>query len=264
MHYFGADIGLYDDLEKAQKEIIKYGGNMLQIFILPKKNYDINLDVKVVVHSSYLNNMCKEWDKYSWWINNLENEIIKAERLKANIVLHFGKAMDLKIEDAYNNMYSALLYIHMKTIKYNSVRILLETPAGQGTEICSTLDTLAHFYNKIKNSPNRGFRKRIKICVDTCHIFAAGHDISSIKKIDMYLEAFDKGIGIKHIKLIHLNDSKGILGCKVDRHIGLGQGYIGLDNLFYIYSFFKKLNVPIILETPNINYRTEINNFLNK
>lgn len=266
MHYFGADIGYYDDLITAQNEITKYGGNIIQIFILNNKKYnkiyDTKLKIKTVVHASYLNNLCKPWDKYSWWIKNLENEILKASQLNSiGIVLHFGKQMDLKIEEAYNNMYSALLYIHTKTIEHKNIIIMLETPANS---FCSNFDELVNFYNKIKNCNNKDFKKRIKLCVDTCHIYAAGYDITSIKKINDYFSMFENKIGLKYIKLIHLNDSKGICGSKLDRHMGIGQGYIGYENLLYIYRLFKNKNVPIILETPNINYRTEINNFLNK
>lgn len=267
-HYLGADIGLYNNLKKAEDTIIKYKGNLIQIFIIPLKKYKTIYDkfkfknIKVVVHSSYLNNLCNNWDKYSWWIKNLEEEIKLSSKIGAeSIVIHFGKRKNLTIQQAYNNMFTSLLYIHTITDKYK-INLLLETSTGQGSEICSNLDELKYFYDKIKNSNNKSFKDRVKICIDTCHVFSAGYNLRGKDNIKSFLKLFDSKIGLNNVKLIHLNDSKVDMGSKVDRHASLGKGFIGIENINYLYEQFKKLNIPIILETPNDSYKKEIKNLL--
>ena len=154
-------------------------------------------------------------------------------------------------------MFTSIIHLVNKTREYSSVKIFLETTAGQGTEMCYKLDDLAYFYNKFLRC-DKFIKDRVKLCLDTCHIFAAGYDIKTKSSIKKYLKKFNKLIGIKHINLIHLNDSKCDIGCRVDRHENIGNGYIGLSGLKMIFKYFKKLNIPIILETPNNGYQTEI------
>jgi len=236
------------------------GGDICQIIIVESSDLDTNKlkqvlkknKMKILVHSNYTNNIAKNWDEYSPIIKSIIREIKIANILKAKyLVLHFGKSLDLELSTAYNNMYMLLLYILSKT---KNITILLETPAGQGTETCVKLEELAYFYNKF----NKEQKQRIKLCVDTCHIFAAGYDITSKEKIAEYLEKFDKLIGIKYIKLIHLNDSLNMLNSHLDRHAPLGTGYIGFKPLYYIYQIFHKLKVDVILETPEESYIQEI------
>lgn len=274
IHYIGADCDSHNLIESAVN-LKKAGGNLMQIFItLPGNrkieeksknelsqfnNFLINNSMKVVIHSSYTHNLARNWDTYSWWIKNLEIEIKYAHSVGAiGIVLHFGKKLDLSTEEAYNNMYTSLLYIHHKTLDYKNVLIFLETTAGQGSEICYKMEDLSHFYRKLSKNENKSIRDRFKLCMDTCHIFAAGYDITTIKKIKTYMEEFEELIGIRYIGLLHLNDSKTKIGSLKDRHDNIGKGYIGLIPLQYFYNFFKKINVPIILETPANGYIREI------
>jgi len=259
-----------DNLISAMKKINLAGGNIIQIFM--SSNPDLSLErinklktfmqdtnMAIVIHSSYTHNLSRDWDKYSWWISNIELEIKYARVIGAlGIVIHFGKSLDLSIEEAYNNMYTALIYIHKKTLEYAKVKIFLETPAGQGTEICHRLEDLAYFYKKISLSQVPHLSDRIKLCVDTCHVFAAGYDISTPGKVNEYLKIFDKLVGIGNIQLIHLNDSKMKLGNRKDRHENIGNGYIGIEGLGYFYSIFNNLHVPIVLETPGYGFVVEI------
>ena len=272
-HYFGAHLDNNNLIESA-KSIKNAEGNIVQIFLtmpgnsktesrsekelLDYKQYLIDNNMKVVVHSSYMHNIAREWDEYSWWIKNLETEIKYCYMIEAiGLVLHFGKQLDLSIEEAYNNMYTSLLYIHNKTIEY-SVPILLETSTGQGSETCYRLEELARFFRKLSQNENKIIKNRFTLCIDTCHIFSAGYDIRTKKGIKLYVEAFEELIGLRYIALIHLNDCKVKMGEQKDRHDNIGKGYIGLKGLTYFYHYFKKLNVPIILETPDAGYRREI------
>jgi deoxyribonuclease-4 len=266
--YFGAQSKLSGKLVDAAKEIYKAGGNIMQIlFISPiKKKELIELkhylkqhNMKVVVHSDYTHNLAKNWDQYSWWIRNIEKEIKYANIIDAiGIVIHFGKQLDLTIEEAYNNMYTSLIYIHNQTIKYKNIKIFLETSTGQGSEICYKLEDLAYFYKKISKNHNKEIKNRIKICLDTCHVFAAGYNLKTKIHIKKYLETFEKLIGLRYIYLIHLNDCKFDIGSRLDRHESIGQGFIGIKGLILIFNYFRKLEVPIILETPGSSYIKEI------
>lgn len=273
-HYFGAHYTTTDLIEAAER-IKNAGGNLIQIFVsIPGdtkteeisnkklsefKNYLVKNNMKVVVHSSYIHNIARYWDAYSFWLKNLELEIKYAHMISAiGLVLHFGKQLDLTIEEAFNNMYTSLIYLHNKTIQYKDVPIFLETSTGQGSEVCYRLEELARFYNKFSKNENKAIKERIKLCVDTCHIFAAGYNLKTRKDVKLYLEAFEELIGLRYIKLIHLNDSRVDVGGARDRHDNIGKGYIGIEGLQYFFNYFKKLNIPVVLETPDNGYKTEI------
>jgi deoxyribonuclease-4 len=273
-HYFGAHLDS-DNLINSAKRIKEAGGNLIQMFLtMPGttkaeelnqkelkefKTYINKNNMKVVVHSSYMHNVARDWDDYSWWIMNLKLEIKYAYQIGAiGIVLHMGKQIDLSIEEAYNNMYTSLIHVHNQTLEYKDIIIILETPTGQGSQLCYKLEDFAYFYKKLSKNTNKEIRSRFKICIDTCHIFASGYDIRNKQLIKSYLEAFEELIGLKYVKLIHLNDSKVDIGEQKDRHNNIGKGFIGLKGLRYFYEYFKKLKIPIVLETPNFGYRTEI------
>jgi deoxyribonuclease-4 len=283
MNYIGSHISLHNFINfdnpyiESAKYLNKYYGNIFGIMLnlgnkkltdkkilTDCKKYIRKHDIKIVVHSSYIYNIAQDWDQYSSWILSLKQEIKCAYKMGAFcVIIHFGKHKLLNKNIAYNNMFTSLVYIHNATFKYKKVKILLETTAGQGTEMCYLFDDLVYFYNKFKKSHNSDLRKRIKLCVDTCHIFAAGYDISSKDKILQYFNNFNKYIGIKNIKLIHLNDSKGGLGSKLDRHQELGKGHIGKENLLLISKICTNNNIPIIVETPNNAFKKEIPLILN-
>lgn len=285
MFYFGSHISINDQHNlnnsnpyiSAAKNIQKYGGNFLQLFVTFKEKtslisstmlkkfneYLLENNMKVVVHSSYTHNIAQNWDEYSTWIINLEMEIKYASQMGAiGVVLHFGKKLSLTNEQAYNNMFTSLLYIHNKTKEYTDVKIFLETPAGQGTEMCSKIHDLAYFYKKFTKTSDQSLKNRIKLCVDSCHVFNAGYNLKDKTNIKLFLETFEELIGINNIGVIHLNDSKSDIGEQIDRHAELGKGFIGINGLNYFFNYFKKLNIPIILETPDDCYKKEIKNML--
>lgn len=264
--FIGAHID-YDD----RKQVIDVGGNAIQMFMtVTKKQHNAikneilqerrNLsDILVIIHSSYLHNISKDWDEQSWWIRAIINEVIYCYYIGSPaLVLHFGKYMELSKEEAFNNMYMSLIYIHNRTKKYKDVKILLETSAGQGTELCYDINDLEKFYKKISNSEDKTFAKRIKICLDTCHIFAAGYDISSNDKAKEFLNMFDNKIGLTNVRLLHFNNCATKLGERKDRHASLNTGNIDLEGLLTIYEYFYKKSVPVILETPGNSFMKEI------
>jgi len=259
--------GDFDRLIEIHKST---GASLFQVFRKPLNTLK-NLDkfslyakqnnIKLVVHSSYSANIATNWDKNTYWILNLEDEIEFAHHIGAfGVVIHFGKSMTLKLPDSYNNMFTSLTYLHHKTSHLQDVKMILETSAGQGTEMCSNFEDLQKFYNKFK--VNEEMYNRIKLCIDTCHIFAAGYDLRTKKNVKEYLHMFNKQIGINNIILVHLNDSKTPLGGKLDRHEILGKGYIGKIGLLAFFKFCVKHDIPMVIETYR-NYKDEIKFLIN-
>ena len=126
----------------------------------------------------------------------------------------------------------------------NDVMILLENNAGHKHSVGSSLEELAEMFSQVKP------RSRFGVCFDTCHAFAVGYDLKTTRQAKSLLKKFDDLIGSDNIKIIHLNDSKGPLGCKADRHEHIGLGHIGEVGLGYFVKFAKTKKIPIILETP--------------
>jgi deoxyribonuclease-4 len=207
--------------------------------------------LKLVIHSSYSINLSRSWTESDWWIQQFIAEIDVAYLLGGfAIVVHTGKQLNLTESVAINNMYSSLLYIHAKTKHANDVKILIETPSGQGTETLTDINKMCRFISKFSSHPNLDIQSRIGVCFDTCHVFASGHDIRSKRQLSSLFKQIDSTIGIDKIKLCHLNDSKKDLGSNVDRHENIGSGYLGKKVLIHIVKFFNDLNIPMILETP--------------
>ena len=117
--------------------------------------------------------------------------------------------------------------------------------AGQGSEIGGTFDEVAEIIRRVELSDKVG------VCMDTCHIFAAGYDI--VHDLDRVLEDFDRHIGLDRLKALHINDSLFPLGCHKDRHAPIGEGCIGLDALLAFVNHPALTNLPMILETPQVD-----------
>lgn len=206
---------------------------------------------KIYIHASYQINMGADLipsniDLYNTGIEIFINEIEYGSKIGADgIVVHMGKNVANRYDPShiYNNMVKFIieLFKKLKTKKIN-LQILLETPAGQGGEMCWDLTEFVEFITKFKSLY---FYPQLGVCLDTCHIFQAGNDLNNIKiikKVHKILEPIkDK------IKLIHLNDSYHQVGSRIDRHEQIGKGNIQIDKLIkFIYPY---KSIPMILET---------------
>src|SRR5437016_10959457 len=123
-------------------------------------------------------------------------------------------------------------------------QLLFETTAGQGTNLGYTFEQLAEILDFIKE------KDRVGICVDSCHLFAAGYEIRTRKQYQATMKQLDELIGLKRVKAFHLNDSKAELGSRVDRHEHIGQGHLGLETFRLIVNDERFLGLPMVLETP--------------
>ena len=258
-NFLGIDIGSDLNFVGTTKLLKTYKINYLQIYS-PKYSDEtfsniLKHNFKIFIHSSYTNNIASNWSTTSSSINNIINDIHYANKIGAiGVVIHLGKQLDLSCDDAMENIVSSIVYIHNKTSLLN-IEIILETSAGQGSEMCYNLYDLSTLYKKIKKSIE--LPKRIKICIDTCHIFVAGYDITSKNKIIKFIKIFDKLIGLNNVSLVHLNDSKNVCGSHIDRHENIGKGYIGKKNLKIIFKFFRNRKIPCILETNKLFYEND-------
>ncbi len=254
------DISVYKDRCKIIQLFVKTNKTHKDIYPQLKK-LGMKFDMKFCVHISYTINIANEAHKYTWWIKQFADEIKMAHLMGGfAVIVHIGKSLVNNIDSCLNNMYINLLNVHNLT-KDIPVKILLETSTGQGSEMCSTLEDLATFFNKLTS--NKSCSDRFGICVDTCHIFNAGYDISSKSLVKEYLSKFDKLIGLQYIKLIHLNDSYSPVGSRIDRHQSVDKGFIKKEGLTEIVKFFSSLHVPFILETPKENIDADLK-FLEK
>jgi len=129
--------------------------------------------------------------------------------------------------------------------KTNGVTIVLETTAGQGGYVGSRFEELACIISQVED------KSRIGVCIDTCHIFAAGYDIRDAKSYDETMREFGRVVGFEYIRGLHLNDSKGALGKHADRHESLGKGQLGMETFRLIMKDKRFEGIPCILETPD-------------
>lgn len=267
------------NLFKSVDEVNLHGGNFMQIFVtnpmgkagkdsLDKykqigpqvKSYCENNQTSIVVHCPYVLNFAKEFSEGSNEIKRVELELQIAHEIGAiGCVIHVGKSLHLDVNDATLNMYLAIKHILNFIRKHKlTPKLILETAAGQGTELFVTedngLDELANFYHRFTKSDKEIF----KLCVDTCHIFSAGFDIGSKKKVRYFFILFDKMIGLEHLALIHFNDSKTPYNSHVDRHERIGKGHIGLSGLAEFARQANRFKIPMCLETHGEAYKKEI------
>ncbi len=202
-------------------------------------------DIKpIFIHSSYLINLASpnnETRRKS--IELLSYELCMADLLGVDyVVLHPGKAVGQKIRAAVRKASDALSTVYKKTDC--RAGILLENTAGQKGDISSSVSLISEI---IENSPQDIIKG---ICLDTCHAYAAGYDITNTEGLDKLKEEIMKYLSPLKVELIHLNDSRKDFSSGIDRHQHIGKGHIGLSGFKKLLSFPLFKDVPLILETP--------------
>jgi deoxyribonuclease-4 len=212
----------------------------------------------VFIHASYLINLASPSDElYFKSINAFVEEMKRADILLTEpyLIIHPGAHTGAGEEYGIERIISALNIILEKSADLNlKTMILLEDTAGSGTHLGYTFRQLKRMMEGAKD------RKKIGICFDTCHAFAAGYDLSHQEGIEQILEEFEKYIGLDKLKVIHLNDSKYPLGSRKDRHMHIGKGYIGLENFKVLVNHKYLKDLPFILETPKNDEKDDLKN----
>lgn len=198
----------------------------------------------VVAHASYLLNMASaKTDIHTKSINALTKELDRCELLGIPyLVLHPGSRLNTPLDEALERV-----ALGIDTALRNSqsdVMVLLETMAGQGTTVGSTFNELGTILKKVSH------KSRVGVCLDTCHVFAAGYDFNTKETYQKLWKEFDQEIGLEKLRTVHINDSKKALGSHVDRHADIGTGEIGLEGFRLLMNDKRFSLVPKILETP--------------
>ena len=193
-------------------------------------------------HASYLINLASNDDTlWECSVRALIDEVQRCHDLGLEFtILHPGSAKGFGEQKGMKKIVKALkTTIH--ATKNSTVKILLENTAGQGTSIGYRFEHLRQILRGV-DSP------RIGVCFDTCHAFAAGYDIRTKCGFEETMEELDNIVGLKNLHAIHMNDSRGALGSKLDRHEHIGKGKLGLEPFRQIMSSFT--HIPKVIETP--------------
>lgn len=249
--------GIHKAIERAQS----VGCNVLQIFTKNSnqwtsrpltdrdvENYKNSLYKSkiryVMAHSIYLINLCA--------IDSLilkksrsamVDEILRCDLLGIPIIIfHPGSHMGSGETNGIKKIIESINWVHEKTSDSN-VKCVLETTAGQGTSIGYRFQHLREIIEGVEN------HKRIGVCMDTCHIFAAGYNITDENGYEATLKEFTEIIGLELLDAIHINDSKKGLGSKIDRHEHIGKGLIGKNGFRFFMRDKRIVSVPKVIET---------------
>ncbi len=201
---------------------------------------------QVMSHDSYLINLgSPNPDGLQKSRQAFKEELLRCHRLKIDYLnFHPGAALDSSVEQSLDQIVNSLLQLE-KLAAEGPTRLILETSAGQGSTIGHRFEHLAYIIDKVHT------KVPIGVCIDTCHIFAAGYDIRTKEAWDATLQEFENVVGLQHLYAFHLNDSIHPLGSRKDRHAPLGEGAIGLECFKYMMTHPNLRELPKYLETPD-------------
>jgi deoxyribonuclease-4 len=196
-------------------------------------------------HAGYLINLASpDRGKLAKSIEALRQELIRSSQLGIPyVIVHPGAHMGMGEDEGLRRVAEGINAVFQKTPRAFS-SLLLETTAGQGTNLGHTFEHLAAISAMVAPEARVGF------CLDTCHVFGAGYDLRTKKAYDKTMAAFERTLGLERLRVIHVNDAKKGLGSRVDRHEHIGQGTIGMNAFRFIMNDPRLKTIPKILETP--------------
>ena len=200
----------------------------------------------VVVHMPYLPNLSgPPGELYQRSVMTLKEEMQRCELLGISyLVIHLGSHMGRGSNMGVDQLISALSTASAHSDSASGVMVLLENNAGYKNNVGGTLEELRLILDRLNSS------QRFGLCVDTCHLFASGYDLRTDESVNKVIENIKNTVGLKAVKVIHLNDSKGPLGSNLDRHEHIGLGSIGMDGIAAFINNPDIQALPIIMETP--------------
>ena len=261
MPLFGAHMSVAGGLPRAVERAVVHRCDALQIFAknanqwrgreLPREEIrEFRAKVRaarigpVVSHASYLINLASTNPVLRQQsLDAMGDEIDRAEALGLlGVVLHPGAYTIGSEADGLTLIADALLDL-LRARRRGKTMVLLENTAGQGTTLGATFEQLASIVART------GDHRRIGVCLDTCHLLAAGYDVSTPEGYASTFKQFGRLIGFERLKVFHMNDSKKPLGSRVDRHEHIGQGHLGLEPFRRIVNDRRFRDLPMLLET---------------
>lgn len=244
----------------APQNTVRKPINQLRIDEAKELMKENNIDMDdIVIHAPYIINLANtiKPETFELAVSFLKKEIERCEAIGAlRLVLHPGSHVKAGDEAGLKQIVKGL---NMVLKPDQKVKIALETMAGKGSELGKDFDQLQYIIEHVEHDELLG------VCIDTCHMHDAGYDLT---KFDEMLNEFNEKIGIDRILVVHVNDSKNVIGAHKDRHENIGYGHIGFEVLNKVVHHPKLKDVPKILETPYINgkapYKEEIDMFKNQ
>ena len=200
---------------------------------------------ETVIHDSYLINLGSP-DKALLQQSReaFLEEMVRAKHLGVRyLIFHPGAHMGAGEQAGLKKVAESMNWVR-KEFGSADVELILETTAGQGTYLGHSFEQLARIIGYLEDQKNVG------VCFDTCHAYAAGYDIKTKKGYEATFELFDETLGMQYLKAVHLNDSKGKLGSRLDRHEQIGKGFIGMEGFKNLMNDERLEKIPMVLETP--------------
>jgi deoxyribonuclease-4 len=200
----------------------------------------------VVVHMPYLPNLSgPPGELYERSVKTLIEEMQRCNLLGISyLVIHLGSHMGRGSNSGIDQLVNALKAASDHSKSANAVVVLLENNVGQKNSVGGTLEELRLILDRLDSS------KQFGVCIDTCHLFASGYDLRTKEDVNIIFEKIKAIVGMKELKIVHLNDSKGGLGSNLDRHEHIGLGSIGVEGLTTFLNHRAIQALPIIMETP--------------
>jgi len=208
----------------------------------------LELDIETYVHAPFLINLGSPTvGTYENSVASTAYSLRRAREIGSKgAVIHTGSAVDSDyVDKAWKQIKKGMMPV-LNKLTDEDPWLLLEPTAGQGQSLVKKLDDLLHYFEALEWHPKVG------VCLDTCHVFAAGHDIAKKGGMTETLDLLVKLVGIERIQLIHANDSMDVCGALKDRHQNLGDGEIGLKAFEELLAHPVAQNAPLILETPGM------------
>lgn len=262
MPLFGAHMSIAGGYEKALLAARKYRCDTVQLFTKNNNQWHARelSDDEVarfrqvlqetrlrapMAHDGYLINLASPQETlYRKSVEAFVVEVQRAERLGLHyLVMHPGAHLESGEEAGLARVAQALDEVHRRCRGYR-LQVLLETTAGQGTTLGYRFEHLAGILERVADPD------RLGVCLDTCHVFAAGYPLAPASEYRRTFRHFDQVVGLKKLKAFHVNDSLRPLGSRVDRHAHIGQGQIGLEAFRLLVNDPRFRNKPMVLETP--------------
>ena len=206
------------------------------------------LDIYTYVHASFLINLGSPTE--NTYVNSLASTAYSlkrgAEVGAQGVVIHTGSAVNEDhVDNAWKQIHEGMMPV-LNALGDDAPFLLLEPTAGQGQSLVKKLDDLENYLKALEYHPKVG------ICLDTCHVFAAGHDIAKKGGMTQTIDLLIEIAGLERFQLIHANDSMDVCGALKDRHANIGQGKIGVEPFRELLAHPAVKNVPLILETPGM------------
>jgi deoxyribonuclease-4 len=262
MKYIGAHVSASGGVENAPQNAAKIGANAFALFTKNQRQWTANpltsesIDAfkancaelgftpeQILPHDSYLINLGHpEADKLEKSRDAFLDEMQRCEQLGLDR-LNFHPGSHLKQVSESECLATIAASINLTLDKTAGVSAVIENTAGQGSNLGFRFEHLAEIIDQVED------KERVGVCIDTCHSFAAGYDLSTAAGCEKVFSEFEKVVGFRYLMGMHLNDSKKGLGSRVDRHHSLGQGELGLEVFKYILADDRFDHMPLILET---------------